>query len=277
MSNFQSYKTITDRLQSLGGKLAEEKLTAEELDEFETLARQLYERALILNYKAKEAKVHGTEDLLINQDDNTPKKAEKEEIKETKAQDSVEESSNLDSSEIQFDFSDNGQDTPVQKKEDAEIDTPEEEVKKVQEDKKPETTTTLKKEESSEPETEEEQVSTNSTNNSINDVFENEKAQSFYEHFQKFHNESIGERLGASKLHTLKGAIGLNDKLQFIGELFAGDTDQFNKTIDALDQQPSNLDARKTLSQVAAKNGWDQESPLVEEFAKLIERRYGEE
>lgn len=274
MSNFQSYKTITDRLQSLGGKLAEEKLSAEELDEFETLARQLYERALILNYKAKEAKVHGTEELRPDQDDKTSKKAEKEETK-VPEQESVEENSNMGSSEIQFDFSDNGQETPVQKEEDT--DTPEEEVSKEDLDEKPETTTSLKKEESPEPEDEKVEESETLSNDSINKVFENEKVQSFYEHFQKFHNESIGERIGASKLHTLKGAIGLNDKLQFIGELFDGDTDQFNKTIDALDQQPSNLDARKTLSQVAAKNAWDQENPLVEEFAKLIERRYGEE
>ena len=259
MSNFQSYKNITDRLKALGDKLSNEKLSSEELEEFETLSRQLFERALILNYKAKEAKVHGEETVLKKNGSEEPTKVDvKKEDKEE-----------ADTGEIQFDFSDDIGDVSEVK------DNLEEEVEVTQQ----------KNEESPIKESTDKVISENqevvnkevASEETINDNFDSDTEQSFYERFQKVHNESLGDRLGASKLSTLKNAIGLNDKMQFISELFDGDSEAFNKSIDALDQQPSNEDARKTFTPPPAKHSWDEENPLVEEFARLIERRYVEE
>ncbi len=262
MSNFQSYKTLTDRLKSLGDKLSSEKLSTEELDEFESLSRQLFERALILNYKAKEAQVHGEKDWPQEGVINTKSEPElKEEKKDVVKEEEV------DTGEIQFDFS-----SDMDAVEDVDQPSETNEV-----GVKPETTPKSEIEEATENAAEAKTVENSASEDTINDNFDDEKQQSFYERFQKVHNESIGDRLGASKLSTLKNAIGLNDKMQFISELFAGEADAFNKSIEALDQQPSNEDARKTLSQIASKHTWDEENPLVEEFARLIERRYVEE
>jgi len=262
MSNFQSYKTITDRLKSLGDKLSSDKLSTEELDEFESLSRLLFERALILNYKAKEAQVHGENDkskgATLDIDSETELIEEKQtEIKEEET----------DTGEIQFDFS-----SDMDAVEDIDQ-TPENNQVEAKSETDPQQEIEEQTKNSSEAKTSENK----SFKETINDNFDDEKQQSFYERFQKVHNESIGDRLGASKLSTLKNAIGLNDKMQFISELFAGESDAFNKSIEALDQQPSNEDARKTLSQIASKHTWDEENPLVEEFARLIERRYVEE
>ncbi len=262
MSNFQSYKTITDRLKSLGDKLSTDKLSTEELDEFESLSRQLFERALILNYKAKEVLVHGEKDK--PQQDVLETHSEPELKEEKKAEVKEEE---VDTGEIQFDFS-----SDMDALEDVDQSSESNEV-----EVKSETTPKSEIAEATEKVAEAKTFESRAPEDTINDNFDDEKQQSFYERFQKVHNESIGDRLGASKLSTLKNAIGLNDKMQFISELFAGETDAFNKSIEALDQQPSNEDARRTLSQIASKHTWDEENPLVEEFARLIERRYVEE
>jgi hypothetical protein len=275
MSNFQSYKKITDRLKSLGEKLAEEKLSAVELDEFENLARQLYERVLILNYKAKEVRVHG-DDNQSESEKNEKAIAEKKKsgfnaVKEEKAA-VVEETDSSDPSEIQFDFTSSDEESD-------EVDTIPNKEEEVKEEKEVENSGTQAEQEQKNEESkiDSEEGSSVSVNDSANQSFENEKVRSFYEQFEKVHKDSLGDRLGASKLDSLKGAIGLNDRLQFIAELFNGDSDGFNKAINALDEQPSNESARKVLSQVAANHSWEEENPLVEEFARIIERRYVEE
>lgn len=255
MSNFQSYKTITDRLKSLGDKLSQNKLSNEELDEFESLSRQLYERAVILNYKAKEEKVHGEKKESIAVESNNL--AVKEEDKTQVSEDTS------DTGEIQFDFSNDMGDVEAQNEEEVQ----QEEAGIKEAEVQIENSITVD-ENSVEPET---------VKKTINESLDTDKEKSFYERFEKVHNESLGDKLGASKLSTLKNAIGLNDKMQFISELFDGDNDAFNKSIEALDQQPSNEDARKTLSQIASKHTWEEENPLVEEFARLIERRYVED
>ncbi len=251
-------------MKELGDKLSDQKLNAEELNELEDLARQLYERSVILNYKAKEEQVHGKSNVMDKEE--AVEKVEKtttEPIIEEKKE-SVQDESKEDTGEIQFDFSDDNESEQLDADFQNETDQNEVETEDIEEEVK------------SEKETEQFDQQTEQKE-SVNEAAENEMTRSFYERFEKVHNESLGDRLGASKLDTLKGAIGLNDRLQFIAELFSGDSDKFNRTIEALDQQPSNEDARKTLSQVAAKQSWDEENPLVEEFAKLIERRYVED
>ena len=57
MPIFNTLQKITSRLNELSEQLNSSKLTEEELREFEQLSRDLYERAIILNYKAKEERV----------------------------------------------------------------------------------------------------------------------------------------------------------------------------------------------------------------------------
>src|SRR5690554_7520890 len=61
MTSFDTLQSISSRLKELSNQLSTSKLSKDELEEFETLSRKLYERAIILNYKAKEARVYGEE------------------------------------------------------------------------------------------------------------------------------------------------------------------------------------------------------------------------
>ena len=75
-------------------------------------------------------------------------------------------------------------------------------------------------------------------------------------------------------LETLAGAFTLNEKLQFINELFEGSSDDFSTNIKQLDQLASMDAARNMLAELAQTFNWDTESEIVEDFIYKICRRH---
>lgn len=258
MLAYYTHEEITKRLKALSVQLSKGDLSEEELKEFETLSRRLYERAIVLNYKAKEAHVYSTSvssELVEESSSTETEEVEKEESNPAKPEEpEVSEKEPEESGEIAFDFSSDEEVEPsvTQSKQEEEI---------VQEEKNIEP-----EEVKAEPD-----VETKPTEH-----IPEEKIASFFESFTKVHDDSLMSKLGASKLDTLKGAIGLNDKMQFISELFDGNSDMFNEAIEQLDKQQNNEKARFYLSEIAVKQSWDAENPLVEEFVRILDRRYAE-
>ena len=75
-------------------------------------------------------------------------------------------------------------------------------------------------------------------------------------------------------LESLIGAFTLNEKLQFINELFDGSSDDFSTNIKQLDQLASMDAARNMLAELATTFNWDTESEIVEDFIFKICRRH---
>ena len=75
-------------------------------------------------------------------------------------------------------------------------------------------------------------------------------------------------------LESLIGAFTLNEKLQFINELFEGSSDDFSTNIKQLDQLASMDAARNMLAELAQTFNWDTESEIVEDFIYKICRRH---
>jgi hypothetical protein len=75
-------------------------------------------------------------------------------------------------------------------------------------------------------------------------------------------------------LESLIGAFTLNEKLQFINELFDGSSDEFSSNIKQLDQLASMDAARNMLTELSQTFNWDTESEIVEDFIYKICRRY---
>ena len=75
-------------------------------------------------------------------------------------------------------------------------------------------------------------------------------------------------------LETLIGSFSLNEKLQFINELFDGSSDAFSTASKKLDVCANMSDARAQLSDYASNYNWDLESEIVEDFIFKICRRY---
>ncbi|MEN9973099.1 MAG: hypothetical protein RIS20_1446 [Bacteroidota bacterium] len=75
-------------------------------------------------------------------------------------------------------------------------------------------------------------------------------------------------------LETLIGSFSLNEKLQFINELFDGSSDAFSSATKKLDACENMSIAREQLSDYASSYNWDLESEIVEDFIFKICRRY---
>ena len=85
---------------------------------------------------------------------------------------------------------------------------------------------------------------------------------------------NIRDNRSVFPLETLAGAFTLNEKLQFINELFDGSSDDFSASVKQLDQLANMDAARNMLSELSQTFNWDTESEIVEDFLYKICRRH---
>ena len=92
---------------------------------------------------------------------------------------------------------------------------------------------------------------------------------------EKIEIKEVKDHLVMEPIKDLRSAIGINDKFQFIQELFAGDEKSFEvgiKTINAFKIFPeAQFYIKRELRE---KNNWDEESNVVKQFDQLIKRRF---
>jgi hypothetical protein len=78
-----------------------------------------------------------------------------------------------------------------------------------------------------------------------------------------------------SKLDTLIGSFGLNERLQFINELFGGSSEAFSEAVKVLDARTGLDSARDKIAEFAAANNWeDTDNETITDFVAKIKRRY---
>ncbi len=85
---------------------------------------------------------------------------------------------------------------------------------------------------------------------------------------------AVGEKLGKEKLNDLREAIGINDKFQFINELFKGDMSTYNKLIDELNQFSGFAGAQTYLSELSVQYNWKKDSPVYQKFIEIVKKKY---
>lgn len=85
---------------------------------------------------------------------------------------------------------------------------------------------------------------------------------------------SLQSRLLSVRLETLKNAFGLNERILIVKELFGGDNDLYNSTIEELDSAGDIAVARTKMNALANQYGWREDSELAIEFVQKVERRY---
>jgi len=86
-------------------------------------------------------------------------------------------------------------------------------------------------------------------------------------------SESLAQKLENTPIADLKKAITLNQRFQFSKELFKGNNQDYEVTIDRLNNT-SREEALKTLDSLRSKYAWNNESPVTLDFMELIERRF---
>lgn len=84
----------------------------------------------------------------------------------------------------------------------------------------------------------------------------------------------MNSQLGYYTISSLIGSFGLNERLLYINELFDGSSEAFSDAIKQLDAKTSLSDATIFTSELVHKFNWDIESDTVEEFFQKLCRRY---
>jgi hypothetical protein len=81
---------------------------------------------------------------------------------------------------------------------------------------------------------------------------------------------NLSSRLQTKPITNIQNAIGLNDKFLFINELFDGDADKYNGTIETLNKATHFNEAYHFLVENFK---WDMDSELVQKILDLIRRK----
>lgn len=267
MKKLEGYSSRIKRLSEFVAELESGNLTVEELSEMELITRELHERSIILRYIAfknqvmPEADEEEDDGPVLDENGGVEVEVIIEEIEEIETEDS--EAENVSEEEPMIDFSIFDDEPEVAPEPILEIE-PEPEVPT------PETVAVVELEAVPESlkegpiEVKAEPVAVESSSNS---------AQSFLDRLKNDDN-SVASRFTNSKLDSLIGAFGLNQRLRYINDLFNGSSELFSDAIKALDSQPSLDQANLKAATLAAENEWDPEEEIVIEFMSYLNRRY---
>jgi hypothetical protein len=87
--------------------------------------------------------------------------------------------------------------------------------------------------------------------------------------------DTFFKRIGHTKIQSLQQSFPLNDRLLFNRELFSGAGDVFSQAVNELDAAHSYTDALQIASRYADRFDWKIESPAVNGFIDMIKRRHG--
>lgn len=87
-------------------------------------------------------------------------------------------------------------------------------------------------------------------------------------------DNSLAAQLAKKKIENLTSAIGINEKFLFTNELFDGNTEQFLKEINTLNNQTSLNDAKAHLNNLVHQNDWNVEEQPFLKLVALVERKY---
>jgi hypothetical protein len=253
-------------------KITKGDITLPELEQIVDSSRELYERLLIVRYKVYENSILKEE---ISLPDLPTQDLEKEIItKEIEIEEKIaEESNTIENKEIEIIF----EDIEDAKPEDSIIrfdlfDAPEIEIKKEEGSSK------LIDEEKLEENKniEEEIVLEESHFEKKENPKENEISKEASELIPKLEKleKTIAQNYQVMPIETLIGSFTLNERLQFINELFDGSSDLFSSSIKRLDTQENMTAARNVIAEFAQENAWDLDGEVVEDFMLKICSRY---
>ena len=249
-------------------KISKGNITLIELEETVASSRELYERLLIVRYKVYENSILAdkeSEELEVVYKETEVKKEEETIPNENKDTEIIFEEETNDIAEdsiIRFDLFA----TP-------EIESEVEEDEVIEkEDILPEIE--IKEEELVEENLDSEEEIENTANDSAETSKEiTENASELFPKLMKI-EKSIAQNYQVMTLETLIGSFTLNERLQFINELFDGSSDLFSSAIKRLDALDNRDSARSVIAEYAAENNWDLDGEVVEDFMLKICSRY---
>lgn len=287
MSQYLSQSELIKAIETTISKLEAGQLSLQEIEEHTQLVRELYERTLILRYKAFE-RYSTVETTSVIKEEVAPfvetQAASIEIIEEIKEE---EEEAPFDFPQepvpvvntANFEFDLFGVQEVAVEEEPFEDEIGEKESTEFVVEEKHFTEHFEPAEESIQEEEEivKEEVFVQSIQNTPVEIPSSQTSSSNQSHYLQL-TEQLGRQLksqmGYQPLSTLVGAFGLNERLLFINELFSGSSENFSDAIKNLDTRSSLEDAINLIDNLASQHNWSDTPEAVEEFLQKIYRRF---
>lgn len=312
MTNLNTLETTLKAIEYAINALKNGQLTEEELAQFVEDSKELYEKAIVLRYKAYEEKVFGTSKQATQTEENSPaitenfaletapevkevtpsfefglfksinETEEEEEEPSLVVEEEIAEENEMDFEQASIFESDAAIEIPVSElpiELELEVSAPsietveitQNEVQIEEEDEFISQEFFQEEIEEDEPVAEEystepylKTVDTNESNSDTSLLASQITALSM----------RATNHAGMMKLETLIGSFGLNERLQYINELFDGSSEGFSEAIKAIDHSVDLHQAINKIAGFAAQHQWDLESETVEDFIVKVKRRY---
>ncbi len=304
MENFISKEDLLVEIGGIFAKMENGTISLSEMNELVELTSELNQRSIILRYKAIEKEVLGTSEQIIEETVETPIQ---DEIEEEEIVSEIEEVNTIEVSEEEeeiaapsfesvkveeepisfgfnlFDFEEKNEEQSSNEMEEniASEETVSEKVEdKIEEEpiidqptyfETPSYVETIVVEQHSPIE----QHTIIEEENDIGEpsAFSYSELATFINKFNQV--EAItSTQFGLVKIDSLIGSFGLNERLQYINELFDGSSENFSDAIKVLDNQSTIDSARTKTAELALINNWDIESDTIVEFMQKVVRRY---
>lgn len=244
---FKQLKELVSELYDKFSKLHNGELSKEELESMTENSRELYERMVVLRFKAYQTEVSGnTQDT----------KTQPAEPPVDRAEETVQPLSfrigDIDKSDS------HGQVSLIDAIEEV---AKESEAK--QTETKVEDTTTV-----------EEKIA-KAAQPTLNDQMSRNVQENFYEKLTKSieQKETLNHKLEKTPIPDLKKAIMVNQRFRFSKELFKGNNEEYERAIESLNTT-SREEAMKQLDKLRTKYGWRDVAEIASDFQDLVERRY---
>ena len=255
MKKFKSYRELISTIHDLSQKLDDGTILENEIKECSDLVKQLYDRLIILQYKTEEEKV-------FSKKNTQPTKTEKSESKKKE-----------DSYTIQFDFD------PIEASNETKNEAPltnDQDSVENQTEIATEVSTSSKDDNNQPNQIEDSIPRKNVEDGEEDETPDNQSTEKYYELFVSWQKEAKNDPLSNTKIDSITGSLGLNDKIRVINDLFHADKSLFQSAIEQIESVESGDEARKILSEIAVKNNWEKvdDFDLIEEFARLVNRKF---
>jgi len=87
-------------------------------------------------------------------------------------------------------------------------------------------------------------------------------------------DNSVANKLRGKSITSIKAAIGINDKFQYLNDLFKGNVQDYNESLDSLNNFSTIEQAEAHFNALRSKFGWDMENNSAAGLYDLVIRRY---
>jgi hypothetical protein len=251
MSVFGSNEELIDKIKKQVVQIKSDGLNPAEFEKLLSDTRELYERVLILRYKAFEN--HVGKSVMEGDVEETETVVENSQpLAEIEDQVNVEtpETSEVKKEEEPFAFSlfgeieEEGSEEVVPSSQTTEVIQPEAQKEKIQ----PEVIV------SNQP------------------IIEHESTSLLEKLSEQNNANRLSDKLKLSKITSLSSTFTLNDRIRFSQGLFNGNNDAFQQAVHSLDASENREQAMDLLKKYGAEYAWEMDSKDVEHFYEFVER-----